>query len=92
MNDRLLLVEGESDKSFFEEICKTLGLHYIVTVALPKSVGGSYNTKEGVFNHLPNLLKQLCDAQITRLAVVVDADSEVNGVVTSEYLTGLQRS
>jgi len=79
MADRKLLVEGEVDRSFFEEVCKTLGLHEIVTVAPPKDIGGSHNSKEGVFNLLPNLLNQLGDAQITRLAVVVDADSEDNG-------------
>ena len=79
MADRKLLVEGEADRSFFEEVCKTLGLHDIVTVAPPKDIGGSHNSKEGVFNLLPNLLNQLGDAQITRLAVVVDADSEDNG-------------
>jgi hypothetical protein len=50
-----------------------------VKVAPPKNVGGSHNTKEGVFNHLPILLSQLGDVQITRLAVVVDADSAANG-------------
>jgi hypothetical protein len=79
MADRKLLVEGEADRSFFEEVCKTLGLHTNVTVAPPKDIGGSHNTKEGVFNLLPDLLNQLDDAQITRLAVVVDADSAVNG-------------
>jgi len=79
MADRKLLVEGDADRSFFEEVCKTLGLHDIVTVAPPKDIGGTHNSKEGVFNLLPNLLNQLGDAQITRLAVVVDADSEDNG-------------
>ena len=79
MADRVLLVEGESDRSFFEEVCKSLELHTSVKVAPPKDVGGSHNTKEGVFNHLPILLNQLSDAQITRLAVVVDADSAANG-------------
>ncbi len=79
MADHMLLVEGEADKSFFEQVCKTLELHTSVTVAPPKDVGGSHNTKEGVFNHLPILLNQLSDAQITHLAVVVDADSEDNG-------------
>lgn len=79
MSDRVLLVEGESDRSFFEEICKTLGLHTSVTIAPPKDVGGSHNTKEGVLNHFPILLNQLGDAQITRLAIIVDADSEDNG-------------
>jgi hypothetical protein len=42
-------------------------------------LAGSHNSKEGVFNHLPVLLAQLADGQITRLAVVVDADSAANG-------------
>ena len=79
MDDRKLLVEGEADRSFFEAVCKTLGLHDLVTVAPPKDIGGSHNSKEGVFNLLHTLLNQLDDAQITRLAVVVDADSEDNG-------------
>ncbi|MEA1869759.1 MAG: DUF3226 domain-containing protein [Euryarchaeota archaeon] len=79
MAEQILLVEGESDRSFFKEVCKTLGLHPSVKVAPPKDVGGSHNTKEGVFNHLPILLSQLGDAEITHLAVVVDADSAVNG-------------
>ena len=79
MADRKLLVEGEADRSFFKEVCKTLGLHTSVTVAPPKDIGGSHNTKEGVFNLLPDLINQLDDGQIARLAVVVDADSEDNG-------------
>jgi len=79
MPDRILLVEGEGDKSFFVEICKNLELHTYVNVAPPKDIGGYHNTKEGVFNYLPTLLNQLGDAQITRLAVVVDADSAANG-------------
>lgn len=79
MTDRILLVEGESDRSFFVEVCKNLGLQTSVIVAAPKNVGGSHNTKEGVFNHLPTQLKQLGDASITHLAIVVDADSENNG-------------
>ena len=79
MSERILLVEGEADKSFFEEICKTLKLHTKVKVAPPKDVGGSHNNKEGVLNHLSNLLKQLGDAEITRLAIIIDADSVVYG-------------
>ena len=63
----------------FKEICKKLGLKNIVTVASPIDAGGPKNSKEGVFNILPTLLNQLPDAQITRLAVVVDADSAANG-------------
>lgn len=79
MAEHILLVEGESDQSFFKEVCKTLGLDANVKVALPRDSGRFHNGKAGVFNLLPDLLKQLGDAQITRLAVVVDADSAVNG-------------
>jgi hypothetical protein len=79
MGDPILLVEGKSDRSFFEEICKTLKLHAMVNVVSPKDVGRSHDGKEGVFNLLPDLLKLLPDAQITRLAVIVDADSAANG-------------
>jgi hypothetical protein len=78
MADHILLVEGESDRSFLEEICKTLGLDANVKVALPRDSGRFHNGKEGVFNILPIWLNQLDDGQITRLAVVVDADSEDN--------------
>jgi hypothetical protein len=79
--DHILLVEGESDRAFFEQICKVLGLDTRVTVAPPKSLAkeGAYNSKEGIFNYLPTLLGQLADGQTSRLAVVVDADSTANG-------------
>ena len=41
MADHMLLVEGEADKNFFEQVCKTLELHTRVTVAPPRDVGGS---------------------------------------------------
>lgn len=79
--DRILLVEGEADRAFFEQICKVLELDTSVTIAPPKSLAkeGAYNSKEGVFNYLPTLLGQLADGQTSRLAVVVDADSTENG-------------
>lgn len=73
---RLLLVEGESDKNFFEKFCKLLALDTHVRVAPPKDVGGGYNNKEGVFNHLPIELQQVADGQLQRLAIIVDADYE----------------
>ena len=76
---RILLVEGEADRAFFEQICRNIGLDTSIRVAPPKDLAGSHNTKEGVFNHLPVLLAQLADGQITRLAVVVDADNTING-------------
>ena len=80
MSKRILLVEGEADKSFFKEVCKILKLHTKVEVAPPKGIGGSHNNKEGVLNHLNKvLIKQVGDAEITRLAIIIDADSVVNG-------------
>lgn len=78
-NDRILLVEGEADRAFFELICRGIGLGNTVTVAPPKDLAGTHNSREGVFNHLPLLLQQLNDGTVTRLAVVVDADSPPNG-------------
>lgn len=78
-SDRILLVEGEADRAFFELICRKIGLGNTVNVAPPKDLAGTHNTREGVFNHLPLLLEQLNDGTVTRLAVVVDADSPPNG-------------
>ena len=73
-SESLLLVEGESDKSFFEELKKHINLPFEIQIAPPKDVGGDKNTKQGVYNHLPKVLKQLADAKLKYLAVVVDAD------------------
>lgn len=77
----ILVVEGPSDQAFFEQLCKTLGLHTTVKVAPPKTLqAGAYNTKQGVFNYLKTtLLHQLKDGQLSRLGVAVDADSPPNG-------------
>jgi hypothetical protein len=81
MAKKVLLVEGNSDKSFFEKICKRLSLDAVVQVAPPKDLGGRFNSKEGVFQRLEVLLNQLNDGQITHIALVVDADySEHHGL------------
>lgn len=76
---KILLVEGKSDEEFFSAFYESLNLHTKVQVAPPKSVGGKFNNKEGVLNHLPVLLKQLDDGQLERLGVVVDADHGNDG-------------
>lgn len=79
-HSNILVVEGESDQRFFEQLCKMLGLHTTVKVAPPRALqAGAYNTKQGVFNYLPTLLRQLDDGELTRLGVAVDADSPPNG-------------
>lgn len=90
-SDRILLVEGEADRAFFELICRNIGLGNTVTVAPPKDLAGTHNTREGVFNHLPLLLQQLNDGAVLRLAVVVDADSPPNGgfLPTQDRVSGI---
>ncbi|MCK5720641.1 MAG: hypothetical protein KAH84_11950 [Thiomargarita sp.] len=71
---QILLVEGTSDKSFFEKICKNLSLDATVKVTPPKDIGGTHNSKGGVLNQIPILLPQLNDGQKTNIAAIVDAD------------------
>jgi hypothetical protein len=85
-SERLLLVEGMADKRFFEAVCKLQGLDTNVQVAPPMEVGGHYNSKEGVFNHLSVLIKQLGDGRLKRLGLVVDADYK------AEYGLGFERT
>lgn len=83
--DRVLLVEGETDQGFLIEVLKVLNLQVDVKVAPPKELGGSYNSKQGVFNYLPNLLNQLADGSLIHLAVVVDADTGPDGGYQRTY-------
>lgn len=79
---RVLLVEGENDRAFLEALCVKLDIYARVRVAPPKEVGGCHNSKQGVLNHLKNvMLPQLRDGQLTSLGIVVDADSPPNGGV-----------
>ncbi|MDZ7857972.1 DUF3226 domain-containing protein [Sphaerotilus sp.] len=79
-HSNILVVEGPSDEAFFKSLCHTLGLETTVKVAPPRTLQPrAYNTKQGVFNYLPTLLKQLDDGSLVRLGVVVDADSPPDG-------------
>ncbi len=73
--ENLLLVEGNTDRDFFDMLCNTLAISPRIQVAPPKDLGGRYNTKQGALNYLKTiLLPQLNDGGIERLAIVVDAD------------------
>lgn len=75
MNKNILLVEGEADRGFFEELCKLLKISVDIHVVAPKDIGGTHNSKEGVLSLLTELLlPQLQDGQLERIGVVVDAD------------------
>lgn len=79
----VLLVEGEGDRGFFEQVCKSLALNPAIKVAPPKDYQADYeerlrNSKQGVLNLLEDLLSELLDegAPTQRLAIIVDADYE----------------
>jgi len=77
------IVEGEGDRGFFEQVCKSLELNPAIKVALPKDYQADYetqlrNSKQGVLKLLEDLLSELLDevAPTKRLAIIVDADHE----------------
>lgn len=69
---KILIVEGDADKSFFEKICRKLNLD--AGVKAPKDLGGNRNSKEGVFEQLKLYLPQLNGGAYSQIAIVVDAD------------------
>ena len=79
MADRLLLVEGEADRAFFELLCNSETILAGVKVAPPVAVGGRKNTKQGVLNYLETLIGELNDGRLRALAIVVDADRVADG-------------
>ncbi len=79
MSQNILIVEGEADRGFFEALCHTLQLGVSVKVAPPRLLGGTHNSKQGVFNILGAYLPQLNDGAVSRLAIVVDADAAEHG-------------
>lgn len=77
----VLLVEGEDDRGFFEQVCNSLDLNPNFKVALPKDYQVDFddhlhNGKQSALNLLKDLLNDLLDeeAPIRRLAIIIDAD------------------
>ncbi len=79
MAENIILVEGQSDKSFFEAVLKKISLTAVVRVYVPKDRGTGHNSKQGVLNKLSTELKNIQDNNESRLAVILDADSQPNG-------------
>lgn len=78
--ENILLVEGETDRGFFEALCKSLQLAVKVDVTTPRDAGHIKNSKQAAFAVLETTyLPQLYDGQLKRLAIVIDADQDVNG-------------
>ena len=77
----VLLVEGESDRGFFEDLCKLWGVSVQpIAVRTPRDAGHVKDTKQAAFDVLEKTyLPQLADGQIERLSIAVDADQHANG-------------
>ncbi len=78
-SNRLLLVEGVNDKSFFEQFCKAHGMDSCVKVAPPREFGGIKNSKQGAIRYLATLLQQVIDTEVECLGLVLDADQIAHG-------------
>lgn len=77
----ILLVEGEADRSCIEQLCIELNISPRVFLpATPKDLlNPAYNSKQGVYTALDDLLEQLQDQSLERLAIIVDADQQQDG-------------
>lgn len=79
---KLLLVEGDSDKEFFENFCQYHQLNIkkdnikTFEIVAPKDIDKEkgYNSKQGIINLLDKLLPQVKTKSVTQLGIVVDAD------------------
>lgn len=81
-NFNILLVEGESDRSFFKELHKMLHISAdVVEVATPKDIGHFRNGKSCLYQKLHDLLLQLDDGTIQRLGIVIDADNSFHATL-----------
>ncbi len=78
VNGNILLVEGEADRGFFEQVCKLLQIAPEIHVAAPRDFDPkSRNGKQAVLQQTTIILKQFADSEAgnqRHLAVVIDAD------------------
>jgi hypothetical protein len=91
----ILIVEGEGDRSFLEQLFRVLGLP--AEVVLPATakdlLDHGYNTKKGAYHALDDrlILLQQADSALKRLAIVVDSDHGKDGQGFSKTLTELTK-
>jgi hypothetical protein len=71
---KILLVEGESDKTFFTLLLSHLKLDVEVSADTPTTYGAQSNGKTQALRRLPPILGLLESGKITHIALVVDAD------------------
>lgn len=87
---RQLIVEGESDRSFFEVLLRHLQLKVDISVVTPRDLRGgdedkTRNTKRGVITRLNGLINDLQDGKLVALGVVVDADHSAQDAEQSTF-------
>ena len=81
-SQRILLVEGESDRDFCQELVCNLRLNVTINPKTPRDVCESvYSNGVDVLrtNALPKLLSRLATQQITHLGIIIDADTSAQG-------------
>lgn len=81
---RLLIVEGESDRSFFEALLRRLKLEVAIHVVVPRDLSATpndptRNTKQGVIKRLDSQVRRLSTGNLLALGVVIDADQPSQG-------------
>jgi hypothetical protein len=78
--DQVLLVEGPNDRSFFEALCRSLNISATVKVSIPQDIGGpkAFNNKGGIYVTLPLLISQMGDGTLSKIGVIVDADTSAS--------------
>lgn len=80
MHKNILLVEGITDKSFFDSLCKHHNLNAAIKVTNPSDIkAANYNTKQGAIQLLDLLVLQLIDGSLEKLSIVVDCDVAAHG-------------
>jgi hypothetical protein len=70
---QVLVVEGVADTTFYSAFSRESAIR-TVEVTAPRSVGAGVDSKTNAIHVLPTLLRQLDDASIGNLGIVVDAD------------------
>lgn len=85
-----LLVEGEADTRFFSACCREIGLDD-VWVGPPQEFSGAGTGKGNAISLLPDLIDEMEQGQVTRLAIIVDADyAKTGGLGYEETLKKIQ--
>ncbi|MEI7866495.1 MAG: DUF3226 domain-containing protein [Candidatus Methylumidiphilus sp.] len=72
--EKKLLVEGETDRSFFQACLREAGIIDEVGVCPPTDYKALGSGKGNALHILPMLITNLADGTLSRLALIVDAD------------------